>query len=279
MGVLQSKGRTSTLTVVSGTSNHRKDSCPPPNLDRNCIQSTASAPTLTVVSGISNYHTGPQHPPEDRSCIERDNGNSRRLMEEGAVGRNGNAPPVQWSLGVPFADRPIREMSRLTFRTLDMFLDVDRATEVNYIASRSKDRLKLTHLTNEQFYELSKDIFEEVVRRYCARHVPCLPMKEDFPTRRNHFRQNLATQPDSDFEDFLSDVHFELARRYPECKEDAGTSDNLCHQMVTEDLRTALSNDEGVSTAVEWMEDCQWWRQAVVDTLQKVHTCLNGRCD
>ena len=52
--------------------------------------------------------------------------------------------------------------------------------------------------------------------------VPFLPVREDFHSKRNQARQKLATLPTSRFEDLSSDVYFELARRYPEFKEEVG---------------------------------------------------------
>ena len=50
--------------------------------------------------------------------------------------------------------------------------------------------------------------------------VPFLPVREEFHPKRNQARQKLATLPAFRFEDLSSDVYFELARRYPEFKED-----------------------------------------------------------
>jgi hypothetical protein len=50
--------------------------------------------------------------------------------------------------------------------------------------------------------------------------VPFLPVREEFHPKRNQARQKLATLPITRFEDLSSDVYFELARRYPEFKED-----------------------------------------------------------
>jgi len=50
--------------------------------------------------------------------------------------------------------------------------------------------------------------------------VPFLPVREEFHPKRNQARQKLATLPTSRFEDLSSDVYYELARRYPEFKED-----------------------------------------------------------
>lgn len=50
--------------------------------------------------------------------------------------------------------------------------------------------------------------------------MPFLPVREEFHPKRNQARQKLATLPSTRFEDLSSDVYFELARRYPEFKED-----------------------------------------------------------
>jgi hypothetical protein len=54
-----------------------------------------------------------------------------------------------------------------------------------------------------------------------------LPVREEFHPKRNQARQKLATLPASRFEDLSSDVYFELARRYPEFKEDVRYLDSL----------------------------------------------------
>lgn len=50
--------------------------------------------------------------------------------------------------------------------------------------------------------------------------VPFLPVRDDFHPKRNQARQKLATLPTSRFKDLSSDVYFELARRYPDFKEE-----------------------------------------------------------
>lgn len=50
--------------------------------------------------------------------------------------------------------------------------------------------------------------------------VPFLPVRDDFHPKRNQARQKLATLPTSRFKDLSSDVYYELARRYPEFKEE-----------------------------------------------------------
>ena len=65
--------------------------------------------------------------------------------------------------------------------------------------------------------------------------VPFLPVREDFHPKRNQARQKLATLPPSRFEDLSSDVYFELARRYPEFKEDV-RSLMLTYSLTDTDL-------------------------------------------
>ena len=49
-----------------------------------------------------------------------------------------------------------------------------------------------------------------------------LPFRDEFHPKRNQARQKLSTLLASRFDDLSSDVFFELARRYPEFKEDLG---------------------------------------------------------
>lgn len=58
---------------------------------------------------------------------------------------------------------------------------------------------------------------------FLAFAIPFLPIKEGFHPKRNQARQKLATLPLARFEDLSSDVHFEIARRYPDFKEDVHT--------------------------------------------------------
>ena len=50
--------------------------------------------------------------------------------------------------------------------------------------------------------------------------MPFLPVRDDFHPKRNQARQKLATLPTGRFKDLSSDVYYELARRYPEFKEE-----------------------------------------------------------
>ena len=109
--------------------------------------------------------------------------------------------------------------------------------------SRSTARQKLTRLTRQQFQELSTDVYDELMRRknntsdnegtsspvahtantHPSNPVPFLPVRDDFHPKRNQARQKLATLPTGRFKDLSSDVYYELARRYPEFKEEVCT--------------------------------------------------------
>lgn len=62
--------------------------------------------------------------------------------------------------------------------------------------------------------------------RITLHSVPFLPVRDDFHPKRNQARQKLATLPTGRFKDLSSDVYYELARRYPEFKEEVRTTFN-----------------------------------------------------
>lgn len=105
---------------------------------------------------------------------------------------------------------------------------------------RAGARGKLTKLSNQQFHELSTDVYDELMRRNAddkmgmyhlvteatimlpsitlnAYHhlVPFLPVRDEFHPKRNQARQKLATLPKTRFKDLASDVFHELDHRFP----------------------------------------------------------------
>ncbi|OCH92044.1 hypothetical protein OBBRIDRAFT_774139 [Obba rivulosa] len=150
----------------------------------------ASSPTNTTYSSISNYRTDSFRPLRD-------------------------TPPTSYSPTDP------RTIARTHFDELSRYLASYLAKEP--ANSRSTARQKLTRLTRQQFQELSTDVYDELVRRKnnsTDNEVPFLPVRDDFHPKRNQARQKLATLPTGRFKDLSSDVYYELARRYPEFKED-----------------------------------------------------------
>ena len=88
-------------------------------------------------------------------------------------------------------------------------------------AQRQSARDKLVRLTQQQFQELSTDVYDELCRRLMnSPTVPFLPLKTEYHPKRNQARQKLATLPKSRFKDLASDVFAELSRRYPQFGKD-----------------------------------------------------------
>ncbi|KAG5513652.1 hypothetical protein PMAC_000690 [Pneumocystis sp. 'macacae'] len=80
----------------------------------------------------------------------------------------------------------------------------------------TKAREKLTYLSKQQFYELSTDVYDELMRRQTKTlDASFLIPNETFHPKRNQARQKLSTLSISRFVDLLSDVSFELERRFP----------------------------------------------------------------
>lgn len=101
--------------------------------------------------------------------------------------------------------------------------------------SRSSARRRLTRFTLQELYELSTDVYDELLRRQYSnqgllptQRLKCiltwiavfLPLREDFQPQRNQSRAKLAAVPLSHFEDLCNDIHRELSRRYPEFLDD-----------------------------------------------------------
>lgn len=88
----------------------------------------------------------------------------------------------------------------------------------------NKARDKLLRLSSVQFFELSTDVFDELLRRQAASRAPpnapkgppafLLPDKAFHP-KRNQARQRLSSLGPPRFRDLASDVFHELERRFP----------------------------------------------------------------
>ncbi|KAL1920316.1 uncharacterized protein VTP21DRAFT_1462 [Calcarisporiella thermophila] len=84
----------------------------------------------------------------------------------------------------------------------------------------STARDKLTKLTRTQFFELSTDVYDELLRRADGNmKASSLPMREEYHPRRNQARNKLATLPKQKFRDLISDILFELTQRFPDLAE------------------------------------------------------------
>ncbi|KAK4084463.1 uncharacterized protein Triagg1_943 [Trichoderma aggressivum f. europaeum] len=88
----------------------------------------------------------------------------------------------------------------------------------------NKARDKLLRLSPVQFFELSTDVYDELVRRQAAARIPpnapnvppsfLLPEKTFHP-KRNQARQRLSSLGPPRFRDLAADVFHELERRFP----------------------------------------------------------------
>ncbi|PNY28144.1 Protein SPA2 [Tolypocladium capitatum] len=88
----------------------------------------------------------------------------------------------------------------------------------------NKARDKLLRLSSVQFYELSTDVYDELMRRQATVRVPpnspngppafLLPEKSFHP-KRNQARQRLSSLGPPRFRDLAADVFHELERRFP----------------------------------------------------------------
>ncbi|KAJ6571970.1 hypothetical protein B0H19DRAFT_1255900 [Mycena capillaripes] len=187
-------------------------------------RSRAPSPTGTTFSGVSDYSTD-----SSRSTGTTFSGVSNHRAE--------SYRPLRKSVP-PMSQIDYRAVSEVHFNEFDRYLQAYFARSPP--GRRSTARQKLTRLTVQQFYELSTDVYDELIRRKnekegkrgsplsCpASHyvpVPFLSARDGFHPKRNEARQKLATLPITRFEDLCGDVHWQLQRRYPEFKEDPSRS-------------------------------------------------------
>lgn len=107
------------------------------------------------------------------------------------------------------------------YRALKSFLTV---RDPNLKTPPNKARDKLLRLSSVQFYELSTDVYDELIRRQAAARAPpnnnngppafLLPEKTFHP-KRNQARQRLSSLGHPRFRDLAADVFHELERRFP----------------------------------------------------------------
>ncbi|KAG4305264.1 hypothetical protein PORY_001434 [Pneumocystis oryctolagi] len=113
----------------------------------------------------------------------------------------------------------------------------------------TKAREKLTYLSKQQFYELSTDVYDELIRRQTkSLDASFLIPNEAFHPKRNQARQKLSTLSISRFVDLLGDVSFELERRFPTLVENVATSKRddfftgSCSQSLSDTTNTLLNS-------------------------------------
>lgn len=104
---------------------------------------------------------------------------------------------------------------------LRAFLNHRDSMGIKQQANKARD--KLLRLSSVQFYELSTDVYDELMRRQATARTPAnapppptylLPEK-NFHPKRNQARQRLSSLGPPRFRDLAADVFHELERRFP----------------------------------------------------------------
>lgn len=107
------------------------------------------------------------------------------------------------------------------YRALRAFL---QARDPNAKTQPNKARDKLLRLSSVQFFELSTDVYDELMRRQAAARAPpnipngppaFLMPEKNFHPKRNQARQRLSSLGPPRFRDLAADVFHELERRFP----------------------------------------------------------------
>ncbi|OAA59343.1 hypothetical protein ISF_06278 [Cordyceps fumosorosea ARSEF 2679] len=137
--------------------------------------------------------------------------------------RSDAGPPNGGPRGGPDdQQRPIDEgVLHEHYLTLRVFLN-SRDSAAKQQPNKARD--KLLRLSSVQFFELSTDVFDELMRRQASARIPknapnrppafLLPEKAFHP-KRNQARQRLSSLGHPRFRDLAADVFSELERRFP----------------------------------------------------------------
>ncbi|KAI2640914.1 hypothetical protein GGS21DRAFT_487236 [Xylaria nigripes] len=190
-------------------------------------------------SGMSRFQAdgpypnprGPVSPPESGSPSGMMNG-----YPGGPGGFGGPSPPPSVGRSSTYArsesGRSIREDNLdavlgehyLAFRRYLAITSSDGRPSKAQIKPPVKARDKLLRLSSVQFFELSTDVFDELMRRQMrppppgaphAGHPTSLPPEPNFHPKRNQARQKLSTLGSPRFRDLATDVFCELEKRIP----------------------------------------------------------------
>ncbi|KAF4975248.1 hypothetical protein FZEAL_7955 [Fusarium zealandicum] len=191
-------------TIDDGPYPHgRSNLASPPNSGgSNGNMSISSFPS---VPGPGTRSTGGPSPPA--SIARSSNGTNMYARSDSA--RNSVRPEL---------DESILSEHYVALRT---FLNT---RDPNHKHQPNKARDKLLRLSSVQFYELSTDVYDELIRRQAAARAPpntpstppvFLPPEKTFHPKRNQARQRLSSLGPPRFRDLAADVYHELERRFP----------------------------------------------------------------
>jgi len=94
------------------------------------------------------------------------------------------------------------------------------AENPQYKENRATAISKLLALTDDDIYDLSTDVYDEMIRRSTQAEAPHLPGLEGYHPLRNDARKKMSKLPTERFYWLVGDVYFGVALRYPELKDE-----------------------------------------------------------
>ena len=188
-------------------------------------------------SGINNYQkpdpSVPQAPENESSSSflshpSSGSPNNRPMSPPSSVNGRSSVQTIS-ALSEPQQARRRKMMDDSLARHYTVFQRFLNATHRDIKSSPRSDRAKdkLLRLSPTQFYELSTDVYDELLRRQQATAPPhwngqprpevppYLPPRKEFHVKRNQARQKLSTLQHQRFRDLAMDVFRELERRFP----------------------------------------------------------------
>ncbi|RSL61835.1 hypothetical protein CEP51_013564 [Fusarium floridanum] len=145
--------------------------------------------------------------------------NYTRILGSPAAPRNNGGPSSSASSSIttgvharPYLDEIILNEHYLAFRVV---LDTSDPKDKQ---QHSKSNPKLLRLTPSQLYQLSTDVFDELMRRQApaSPNGPAFLLPNNaFSSRRNQARQRLSAIGPPRFRDLVADVAYEINLRFP----------------------------------------------------------------
>ncbi|KAG9124638.1 hypothetical protein FRC07_010822 [Ceratobasidium sp. 392] len=121
---------------------------------------------------------------------------------------------------------------------------------------RSDAREKLARLTRVQFLELAMDVHDETAReknRNPGDLSACstIPVRRDYTSHRNEARQKIANLRSDLLQELMSDIFYELGRRYPKFKEAGSPSEKVSlFQYTSGPVESELAGSRRLSRIV-----------------------------
>ncbi|RSL39558.1 hypothetical protein CEP54_016301, partial [Fusarium duplospermum] len=183
--------------------------------------------------------------------------NYTRILGSPAAPRNNGGPSSSASSSIttdvharPYLDENILNEHYLAFRVVLDTSDPKDNQQLN------KSNPKLLRLTLSQLYELSTDVFDELVRR----QVPASPNdppafllpNNAFSSTRNQGRQMLSAVGSLRFRDLVADVAHEIKRRFPYFARASSSKWEITHNKLIEECKSQLRQ---LSDKLRSMED------------------------